>query len=126
RVAHVLGLADQRFTLGGKFVEQVADTNLVVVVGALERGHLVVHQRFQFGGARQRALHTVAHGGDLAADRLADRYDRFTRGAFGLRETYGDFGERLRDVAEILRAADQQRDHVSEDDRNDDGCGEAE
>ena len=74
-VAHLLGLADQRLALVGQFAEQVADAHFVVVIGALERGDFVVHQRFQLGGARQRALDAVAHGGDFAADGLADRDD---------------------------------------------------
>ena len=58
-----------------KLAEQFADAHLVVVIGALERGDLVVHQRFEFGGAGQRAFDAVAHGGDFAADGLADGDD---------------------------------------------------
>ena len=79
-VAHVLGLIDQRLALVGQLAEQVADAHFVVVIGALERGDFVVHQRFQLGRARERAFDAVAHGGDFAADGLADRHDRLARG----------------------------------------------
>ncbi len=85
-VADLLGLSDQGFALLGEAVEQVADPQLVVVVGALQRRHLVVDQRFELGGARQRALDAVAHGGDFAADRLADGDDRIARHGVGFGE----------------------------------------
>ena len=75
-VAHLLGLADQGVALVREVLEQAADAHFVVVIGALERGHFVGDQRFELGGARQRALDAVAHGGDFAADRLADGDDR--------------------------------------------------
>ena len=78
-VAHLLGLADQGVALMRERLEQAADADFVVVVGALERGHFVGDQRLELGGARERALDAVAHGGDLAADGLADGDDR-TRG----------------------------------------------
>ena len=71
-VAHLLGLADQGVALMRERLEQAADADFVVVVGALQRGHFVGDQGFEFGGARERPLDAVAHGGDFAADRLAD------------------------------------------------------
>ena len=76
RVAHLFGLADQRVALMRERLEQAADADFVVVVGAFERRHLVGDQRFELGGARERALDAVAHGRDLAADGLADGDDR--------------------------------------------------
>ena len=121
-VAHLFGLADQRFALVGQFAEQVADADFVVVIGALERGDFVVDQRFEFGGARQSALDAVAHGGDFAADGLADRDDRFARGGFRLGQPHGDFGHGFGDQTHVLRAAEHVRDHVEEDHRHDDAA----
>ena len=52
---------------GGRVVQQAADAHFVVVIGALQRGDFVGDQRFELGGARQRALDAVAHRGDFAA-----------------------------------------------------------
>ena len=78
-VADLLGLADQRVALAAEVLQQPADAHFVVVVGVFERGDLVGDQRFELGGARERALDAVAHGRDLAPDRLADGDDRFAR-----------------------------------------------
>ena len=84
-VAHLLGLADQRVALMRERLEQAADADFVVVVGALERGHFVGDQRFELGGAGQRPLDAVAHGGDLAADGLAHGDDGIAGDLFRLR-----------------------------------------
>ena len=124
-VAHLFGLADQGLALIGQFAEQIADAHFVVVIGALERGDFVVHQRFQLGGAGQRALDAVAHGGDFAADGLADRDDRLARGGLRLGQAHGDFRHGFGDQAHVLRAAEHVGDHVEEDHRHDDGAGDA-
>ena len=112
-VADLLALADQGVALVREGLEQAADADFVVVIGALERGHLVGDQSFELGGARERALDAVAHRGDLAADRLADGDDRLARDLFRLGEPHGDAGHRLGDQAQLLRAPD----HVGEHDR---------
>ena len=116
-VADLLGLADQRVALAAQILEQAADAHFVVVVGALERGDLVGDQRLELGGARQRALDAVAHGGDLAADRLADGDDRLARDRLRLGEPHGDLGHRLGDEPQLLRAPHHVGEHVEEDDR---------
>ena len=121
-VAHVLGLADQILALAGQFAEQVADAHFVVVIGALERGDFVVHQRFQLGRAGERALDPVAHGGDLAADGLADRHDLLARDCFRLRQPHRHLGHGLGDQAQVLRAAEHEGEHVEEDHRDGDGA----
>ena len=126
RVAHLLGLSDQAVALVGEVLDQAADAQLVVVVGALQRRDLVVHQRFQLGGARERALHAVAHGGDLAADRLSDRHDRLARDRLRLGEPHRGLGHRARDDAQLLRAADHVRDHVEQQHRQRDAGRERE
>ena len=52
----MLGLIDQSFALIAQLGEQVSNANLVVVVGALERGNFVVNQRFQLSSAGERPL----------------------------------------------------------------------
>ena len=116
-VANLLGLSDQGFALLGEAVEQVANAQLVVVVGALQRGHLVVDQRFELGGARQRALDAVAHGGDLAADRLADRDDRVAGDGVGLGEAQRHLGHGMGDRAQFLRPRQHVGDGVEQGDR---------
>ena len=61
RGADLIGLADQRLALAGEILDQAADARLVVVVGALERADFLLHQRFEFAGAGERALDAVAH-----------------------------------------------------------------
>ena len=123
-VAHLLGLVDQGFALIGQFGEQVADADFVVVVGALERGDFVVHQRFQLGRAGQRAFDAVAHGGDFAADGLADGHDRLARDGLRLGQPHRHFGHRFGDHAHVLGAAEHVGEHEEEDDRHDDRGGE--
>ncbi len=113
---HLLGLPDQRVALVGEVLEQAADANLVVAVGALERRDFILHQRFELAGARQRPLDAVAHGRDLAADRLADGDDGIPRHAFGLGEPHRDLRHRLRDQAQFLGAPGHVGDAEEEDD----------
>jgi hypothetical protein len=94
-VAHDLGLIDQHFALIGQLAQHVADANFVVVIGALEGGDFVVHQRFQLGRARQRAFDAVAHGGDFAADYLTDGHDVLASGVLRLRQPHRHLGHGL-------------------------------
>ena len=123
-VAHVLGLVDQSLALVGELAEQIADAHFVVVVGALERGDFVVHQRFQLGGAGERALDAVAHGGDFAADGVADGHDLLARGGLRLGQPHRHLGHGLGDQAQVLRAAQHVGDRVEENHRHDDGGDE--
>ena len=125
RLAHLFGLADQGVALIGQFAQQIADADFVVVIGALERRYFVVHQGFEFGGAGQRALDAVAHGGDFAANGLADRDDLLARGGFRLRQAHCHLGHGFGDQPHVLRAAEHMGDHIKENHRNDDGGGDA-
>ncbi len=120
RVADLLGLADQGVALVGEVLDQAADAQLVVVIGALELGDLVVHQRLELGGAGERALDAVAHGGDLAADRLADRDHGLARDRLRLGEPHRHVGHRAGDEAQLLRPAHHVGEHEEEGDRHDD------
>ena len=121
--ADVLGLRHERLALVGEVAEQAADAHFVVVVGALDGGHFVVHQRFKFGGAGERAFDAVAHGGDFAADGLADRHHRLARRRLRLRQPQRHRGHGFGDRAHLLRAADELGEHVEGDDRQQDRDG---
>ena len=125
-VADLFALRDEGVALVGEGLEQAADAHFVVVIGALQRGHLICDQRFKLGGAGKRALDAIAHRGDLAADRLADRNDRLARHLFGLGETHGDAGHRLRDQAKLLGAPDHMGEQIEEQHRRQHEGGKAE
>ena len=123
-VADLPGLADEGIALAAQILQQRADAHLVVVVGVFEGGDLVRDQRLELGGARERALDAVAHGGDFAPDRLADGDDRLARHRLGLGEPHGDLGHGLGDEAQFLRAPRHVGEHVEEDDRREEDGGE--
>ena len=114
---HLLGLPDESVALVGELLEQAADADLVVAVGAFERRDLVLHQRLELARARERALDAVAHGRDLAANRLSDGDDGIPRHALWLGEPHGNFRHRLRDQAQLLGAPSHMRHAEEEDDR---------
>ncbi len=113
-VADRLGLADEGVALAAQVLQQRTDAYFVVVVGVFERRHLVGDQRLELGGARERALDAVAHGGDFAPYRLADGDDGFTRDRLGLGEPHRHFRHRLRDQAHLLRAHGHVGEHIEE------------
>ncbi len=119
-VADLLGLADEVVALMGDVLQQRAHAHFVVAIGALERGDFVGDEGFQFAGARDGALDAVAHGGDFAADRLADGDHAVARHGFRLGHAHGDMGHRLRDHAQFLAA----RRHVGEEVEQQDRRGE--
>ena len=115
--AHLLGLADQVVALVGDVLQQRADAHFVVGIGAFQRGHFVGDQRFQFAGARDRALDAVAHRRDLAADGLADRHHGIGCGALRLGEADRDLRHRLRDHAQFLAAPGEAREEIEQQHR---------
>ena len=123
-VADLAGLADERVALAAQILEQRPDAHFVVVVGMFEGGDLVRDQGLELGGARQRALDAVAHGGDLASNGLADGDDGFARHRLRLRQPHGDLGHGLGDEPQLLRAPRHVGEHVEEDDRHEEGGGE--
>ena len=74
-------MSDQCVALVGELLQQAADADLVIAVSALKRGNLVVNQRFELAGARQRALNAVAHSRHLAAHRRCRRVERILFGS---------------------------------------------
>ncbi|MGB7830739.1 MAG: hypothetical protein WBL84_00860, partial [Xanthobacteraceae bacterium] len=125
-IAHLRRVIDQRVALRRDRIEQPSDANFVFRIGALERGNFAVDQALELGGARQRAFDAIAHGGDLATDRLADVHDRIARQRFRLGEPDCDFGHRLTDKAQLLRAREHVGEHEHERDRPQEDGQEAE
>ena len=123
--ANLLGLADQIVALMGDILQQRADAHLVVAVGALQRRDFVGNQGLEFAGTRDRALDAVAHGGDFAADRLADGHHRVAGRALRLRETDRDLRHRLRDHAQFLAAPGKTGQEIDQQHRRDEQCREA-
>ena len=77
---HLFGLADQIIALMRDVLQQRANADFVVGIGALERSDFVRDQAFEFARACNRAFDAIAHRRDLAADRLADGDDEIARG----------------------------------------------
>ena len=123
-VADLPGLADEGIALAAQILQQRPDAHLVVVVCVFEGGDLVRDQGLELGGARERALDAVAHGGDFASNGLANGDDRLAGHRLGLRQPHGDLRHGLGDEAQFLRAPRHVGKHVEEDDRYEEGGGE--
>ncbi len=119
-LAHAFGVHDDRLALADQFVDQGADLQFVVVVGAFQRRHFIMDKDFQLAGARDRPFDAVAHGGDFAADGLANAEDAFLGHVFRLGQTQGDFRHAPGNDAHFLRAPDHHGHDEEEDDGDDD------
>ena len=115
--ADLFGLADEVVALMRDVLQQRADAHFVVGIGALKCRDFVGDQRFEFAGARDGALHAVAHGGDLAADGLADRHHGIAGGVFGFGESHRHLRHRLRDHAQFLSAPGEACEEIEQQDR---------
>ena len=120
---NLVGVGDDGFALARQFIEQDADAALVVAIGALKLGHLGADHAFQLAGAGQRPFDAVAHGRDLAADRLAQGHNLFSGDGFGLGETNRHLGHGAGGVAHFLGAAQNGAHGEEENDRRDQGEG---
>ena len=116
-LADLFGLPCEVFALSGDIVQQSANANFVVAVGALERGDFVADQRFEFAGARDRALDAVTHRGDFAADGLADADHGIAGQFFRLGETQRHLRHRLCDQTQLLAAPGKHRHEIKQDQR---------
>ena len=116
REFHPLGIADDGLALRHQLVDQRAQADFVVGIGALERRDLAAHDGLQFAGTRHGALDAVAHRGDLAADGLAQRQDRIGADDFGLGQAQRHLGHRPRDQPHLLGPAIERRQHEEEHD----------
>ena len=123
--ANLLGLADQIVALMGDILQQGADPHFVVGIGALECCDFIRDERFQFSGARDRALDAVAHRGDFAANRLTDGHHRIGGGALGLGEADRDLRHRLRDHPHFLAAPGEAREEIEQQHRRKEQRGKA-
>ncbi len=115
--AHALGVGDDRFALGHEFVDERADADLVVGIGAFQRRDLAPHEGLELAGAGESPLHAVPDRGDLAAHGLGDRQDCVGREGFRLRETHGDLADGAGHELHLLRADRHDGRHVEEHDR---------
>ena len=113
----------QRLALGGELADQAAHANLVLAIGALERGDLAVHHGFELARPADGAGDGVVHGGDLAANGLSHGGDRLLGEPVGLGQPDRDLGHGRGHEAQFLRAPHQQRQEPEDDDRNDNGDG---
>ena len=73
-----------------------------------------MHHQFEFPGARQGALDAIAHGGDLAANRLRENHHLLGGEAVGVGEPHRHFTHGARRVAHFLNPLGQGRDHEKE------------
>ena len=110
--ADAFGMADDGFALQTEFLDQRAYTQFIVAVAALECVDFGMNQRFEFGRTGDRPLDALVHGGDFAANGLADRHDALGCGRFRLGKTQGNLGHGTGGAAQFLGA------------RNHDGKGE--
>ncbi len=118
-----LARPEKRAALAAELLDKAADLALVVLVGALERGHLVVDERLELAGAAERARDGLVHEGDLAAYGLAERGDGLLRHAVGLGEAHGDLGHGGGAQSKLLRAPGEKREEPQDCHRDDDGGG---
>ena len=119
RAGYLVRGVEQGVALGRQLLDQAADLALVLLVGAFERGDLVVHQRLELAGAAERTTDGIVHERDLAAHRLTERGDGLLRHAVGLGETHRDLGHRARAQPQLLRTPRHQGKAVEQADRTD-------
>ena len=113
----LLGIADDGFALRHQFVDQRAQPDLVVGIGALQRRDLAADNGLELAGPRHGAFDAVAHRRDLAADGLAQREHGIGGDDLGLGQAQRDLGHRARDQAHLLGAAIERRQNEEEHDR---------
>ena len=123
RAAHPVGAADDGLALGDQFIDEAADADLVIGIGALQGRDFAAHQRFEFTGAGQRPLHAVADGGDFAAHRLRHGQHRVGREALGLGQPDCHLADGAGDEAHLVGAHGQHRRDQEQHDRPGDGGG---
>ncbi len=99
---------DEGVALARQLLDERAHLALVLLVGALQKRHLIVHHRLELAGASERARDGVVHEGDLAAHGLAQRGDLLLGDAIGLGEPDGHLGHGRRPEAQLLRAPGEQ------------------
>src|SRR5689334_14915301 len=121
-VTYVFRLIDQSLALICKLGQQVANTDLVVIISSLKRRNLIVHQRFELSCTRKGAFDAVAHSCDFSSNGLADCNDRFTCHSFWLRETHRHFGHRFNDDTHVLSTIEHVGEYEKEHDWHDNRC----
>ncbi len=115
------GIVVDRVTLVGELIQEHADLELVLGVGAFELRNLAVNQRLQLAGARHRPLDAVAHRRDFAADRLTQREDGIGSDRLRLGEAGGGLGHDAGRIAHFGRPPDKTCDREHQHHRQQ-GC----
>ena len=106
-LANAVGVAHDGFALGGELIDQRAHAPFVVGIGSLEVRDLVVDEHFELAGARQRTLDAIAHGRDLAADRLRQHHHLIGGKALGIGKADCHLAHGTRRVTHFLDAPRQ-------------------
>ena len=117
--AHALRIGDDGLALRDQLVDERADADLVVGIGALQRRDFAAHERFELAGAGKRTLDAVADGRDFTAHRLRDGQDRVGGEILGLGEAHGDFADCAGDQLHFLRADGEHRGDEEQEDGGD-------
>ena len=116
-VANARSAGYDRLALIGHFGDQQADLALVVGIGALKRRYLRSYAGLELRGARQRALHPIAHRGKFATDRLGQVRDMLARHRLGFGQTHSDLRDRSRRLSQLTQPPRQRCKGEHEDDR---------
>ncbi len=119
RTANALGMIDDRVAFRAEFMDEPAHAQFVVGIAALERVHFGMHQRLEFGGARNRALDALVHRRDLAAYGLADGHDALGGNRLRLCEAKGDLRHRPCGIAKVMGSRHHDGKGEEQHDRND-------
>ena len=123
RAANALRIGDDGFALCDELVDEGADADLVVGIGPFQGRDLAANQGFQLTGTGERPLDAVAHGRDLAADRLRHGEDGIGGEVLGFGEADRDFADGAGHEAHLLRTDGEHRHDREQDDGADDGGG---
>ena len=119
RVRHPFGGPKKRAALSRQLLDKTADLALVLFIGTLQRRHLVMHQRFEFAGAAERARDGIVHERHLPTNRLSERCHGLLGHAVGFRQPDGDFRHGRRAQPQFFRAPRQKRQEPHHRDRDD-------
>ena len=117
----LVGRVHERMALADQLLDQAFDLVLVLVVGLLQRRHLVVDQRLELAGPPECARDRLVHERDLPAHRLTQRGCRLLGGAIGLRKAHRHLGHGRRHQLELLGPAGEQGQKPEKGDRQNDG-----
>ena len=123
-IADAVGVVGERRPLALQLLDQAADAVLVLAVGAFQRRHLAVHQRFELACPADGAADGVVDEGDLPANRLSEGGDRLLGHPVGFGQADRDLGHGRRHQLQFLGAPDEKRQEPEQRDRDDNCAGD--